>query len=128
MIEAETFLYNTEKQTKSIRINENEDNEIIVYVDGSYNDITKEVSYGMVTIHNGKERYFSGKVKEKDLAEMRNVAGEIKGAEAAMCYAIKNNYEKLVIYHDYEGISKWCTGEWKAKKRELRITRSFLKM
>lgn len=117
LIEAETFLYNTEKQTKSFRINENEDNEIIVYVDGSYNDITKEVSYGMVTIHNGKERYFSGKVKEKDLAEMRNVAGEIKGAEAAMCYAIKNNYEKLVIYHDYEGISKWCTGEWKAKKK-----------
>ena len=119
LIEAETFLYNTEEQTKSIRINADKevDNEIIAYVDGSYNDITKEVSYGMVTIHNGKETYFSGKVEEKDLAEMHNVAGEIKGAEAAMRYAIKNDYEKLVIYHDYEGISKWCTGEWKAKKK-----------
>jgi len=89
---------------------------LIAYVDGSYNDATKEFSYGMVTIHNGKEEYFSEKMINTDLAEMHNVAGEIKGAEAAMRYAVAHKYKKLIIYHDYEGIAKWCTGEWQAKK------------
>ena len=89
---------------------------LVAYVDGSYNDETKEFSYGIVILHKGKEEYFSEKVEDAELAEMRNVAGEIKGAEAAMRYAVKHQYRKLLIYHDYEGIAKWCTGEWKAKK------------
>ena len=24
--------------------------------------------------------------------------------------------KSITIYHDYEGIAKWCTGEWKTKK------------
>ena len=47
---------------------------------------------------------------------MRNVAGEIKGSEAAMRFAKENGYKKLAIHYDYEGIQKWCTGEWAAKK------------
>ncbi len=88
----------------------------VAYVDGSYNDATKDFSYGVVMFHNGEEKHFSEKVDDTKLAEMRNVAGEIKGAERAMCYAVENNCETLVIYHDYEGIAKWCTGAWKANK------------
>lgn len=116
--EAQDYL-NDNKETKELKgndINIVDNDELIAYVDGSYNDETKEFSYGMVLIHNGKEEYDSKKVSDTDLAEMRNVAGEIKGSEAAMRYAVENNYKKLVIYHDYEGISKWCTGEWRAKK------------
>ena len=47
---------------------------------------------------------------------MRNVAGEIMGARAAMEYAIANNKKRLVIYHDYEGIAKWPLGIWKTNK------------
>ena len=36
----------------------------------------------------------------------RVTTGEIKGAEAAMRYAIENNKKSLTIYHDYEGIAK----------------------
>lgn len=88
----------------------------VAYVDGSYNNVTKEFSYGVVMFHNGEEKHFSEKVDDIKMAEMRNVAGEIKGAECAMRYAIENNCETLVIYHDYEGIAKWCTGAWKANK------------
>lgn len=88
----------------------------VAYVDGSYNVATGEFSYGVVMFHDGKELHFSQKVDDTELAEMRNVAGEIKGSECAMRYAVQNGCETLVIYHDYEGISKWCTGAWKANK------------
>lgn len=88
----------------------------VAYVDGSYNVETKQFSYGMVMFHDGEEKYFSQRVDDTELAEMRNVAGEIKGAEAAMQYAIEHHVEKLIIYHDYEGIASWCLGKWKTNK------------
>lgn len=63
-------------------------------------------------IHNFKEKY-----SNNDLAEMNNVAGEIKGAEAAMQFCLDNNITSLTLYYDYEGIAKWCNGEWEAKKK-----------
>ncbi len=89
---------------------------VIAYVDGSYNIATEEFSYGMVILRDGEEICFSEKVEDKSLASMRNVAGEIKGSEAAMRYALEENINTLVIYHDYEGIARWCLGDWKANK------------
>ncbi len=60
--------------------------------------------------------HFSKRFSDSDLAEMRNVAGEIKGSEAAMQYCLDHDIESITIYHDYEGIAKWCNGEWAAKK------------
>lgn len=89
----------------------------VAYVDGSYNNDTKEFSYGVVMFHDGSEVRMAKKVDDTSLAEMRNVAGEIKAAEAAMRYAVENNVKKLVIYHDYEGIASWCLGHWKTNKK-----------
>ncbi len=86
------------------------------YVDGSYDSETKEFSYGMVFFYGGEELHFSQKYNDSDLATMHNVAGVIKGAEAAMKRCLDNNIPSVTIYHDYEGIAKWCTGEWQAKK------------
>lgn len=97
----------------------------IAYVDGSYNISTKQFSYGVVMFHNGKELHFSQKVEDRELAEMRNVAGEIKGAEHAMRYAVENNCDSIVIYHDYEGISKWCTGAWKTNKEGTKAYKQY---
>lgn len=93
-----------------------EDTQAIAYVDGSYDSITNAFSYGVVFSYHGQELHFSKKFIDNDLAEMNNVAGEIKGAEAAMQYCLDNNIPDVTIYHDYEGIAKWCNGEWKAKK------------
>lgn len=89
----------------------------VAYVDGSYNKETEEFSYGVVMFHNGNEIHFSQKVEDTELAKMHNVAGEIKGAECAMRYAVENGCRTLAIYHDYEGIAKWCAGTWKANKQ-----------
>ena len=66
--------------------------------------------------HNGEEHTFNKSFSDPELASMRNVAGEIKGAEAAMEYAYKNGMKSLTIYHDYEGISKWPLRLWAANK------------
>ena len=87
-----------------------------IYVDGSYHVATKEFSYGMVILIDGKEEKFSQKMTDPELAQMRNVAGEIKGSEAAMQYALDHEIPSIIIYHDYQGIASWCNGDWKANK------------
>lgn len=89
---------------------------IIAYVDGSYNGSETDFSYGMVILDGCEEYKFSKKISDRNLAKMNNVAGEIAGAMAAMEYALLHNKKKVIIYHDYEGISKWCLGEWKTNK------------
>lgn len=109
--EAQNFLDGVDNQKI---INENFD--LIAYVDGSYNLNTKEFSYGMVILNGGKEKCFSEKFNDENLSEMRNVAGEIMGAMKAMRYCIDSGYKSIIIYFDYEGVEKWCTGDWKATK------------
>lgn len=96
-----------------------------VYVDGSYNSVTKEFSYGMVVLLEDREETFCKKYEDSELSSMHNVAGEIKGAEAAMRYAIEHGIKQIAIYHDYEGIAKWCTGEWKTNKEGTKAYRAF---
>ena len=90
--------------------------ENVAYVDGSYNVATGEFSYGVVMLYDGQEHTFSKSFSDPELASMRNVAGEIKGAEAAMEYAYNHGMKSLTIYHDYEGIAKWPLKLWAANK------------
>lgn len=101
------------------------DNTAIAYVDGSYNISTCEYGYGVVFFYNGEEIHLKKGFPKDDLATMRNVAGEIKGSEAAISYAVSKHISSIKIYHDYEGISKWCTGEWKANKEGTIAYRDF---
>jgi ribonuclease HI len=101
------------------------DLENVAYVDGSYNVATGEFSYGVVMFHNGQEHTFSKSFADSELATMRNVAGEIKGAEAAMEYAYQNGMKSLTIYHDYEGIAKWPLRDWAANKEGTKAYQDF---
>ena len=96
---------------------------LVAYVDGSY--YKGQFSYGMVILNGDEELHFGEKVDDSDLAQMHNVAGEIKGAEAAMRYAVDNGYDSIRIYHDYEGIARWCLGEWKTNKEGTRAYKAF---
>lgn len=94
-----------------------EETQAVAYVDGSYDVAANTFSYGMVLFHNQKEYHFSEKYTDTELAQMHNVAGEIKGSEAAIRYCLEHHIKSITIYHDYEGIAKWCNGEWQAKKQ-----------
>ena len=65
------------------------------------------------------------KFADPEMASMRNVAGEIRGAQAAMEYALAQGWRGIVICHDYAGIANWCTGEWKASKEGTAAYRDF---
>lgn len=89
----------------------------VAYVDGSYNEETQEFGYGVVMFFKGEESHIKGSSDDSDLVDMRNVAGEIQGSMKAMEFAVQNKISYITIYHDYLGISKWCSGEWKANKK-----------
>ena len=84
------------------------------YVDGSFNEKTNEYSFGVVLLINGQEMHFKKNFPADELSSMRNVAGEIKGAGFIILYCLNRGINKLAVYHDYEGISKWYQNEWKA--------------
>lgn len=88
----------------------------IAYVDGSYLNTTKEFSCGAVLFYDHQREEFSRKYDRADLAEMHNVAGEIMGAVTVIRRALELGLPALEIFHDYEGVAKWATGEWKANK------------
>ena len=97
----------------------------VAYVDGSFDKVSGDFSCGVVFLYNGDETTFFQRFSDKELAAMRNVAGEIKGAESAMRYAKEHGMKNLVIYHDYEGIAKWCTGAWKTNKDGTKAYKAF---
>lgn len=86
------------------------------YVDGSYMHPKREFSFGAVIFADGKREEYYKKFSDPSLAEMRNVAGEIKGAEFVMRYCVEKGIGEIDLFYDYAGIEKWCTGEWKANK------------
>ena len=99
---------------------------LYAYVDGSYNIETKAYGYGIVLLFpDGKTAEMSGSDNKESAASMRNVAGELKGSFLSMQYAVNNRFKSLVIYHDYEGISKWAEHIWKANLPETQAYSQF---
>ena len=90
--------------------------ETVAYVDGSFNVKTGEYSFGAVIFLDGKTVEHSEKFSDSEMAEMRNVAGEIKGAEFVMRYCVERGIKSLKIVYDYMGIEAWATGKWKTNK------------
>lgn len=99
--------------------------EAVAYVDGSYNAATGEYSCGLVFLYGGEEIHIAQKGESEELASMRNVAGEILGAELAMRKAVEMRIHSLSIYHDYQGIASWCLGEWKTNKEGTRAYKEY---
>lgn len=91
------------------------ENKAIAYVDGSYNEVTNEFSYGAVIFYKSQQYEFSEKFDNEN-SSMRNVAGEIEGAKMAMQFCIDNDIKGIDIYYDYQGIQNWAEGLWKTNK------------
>lgn len=87
------------------------------YVDGSYSVADGRYAYGVVCVKNDVVQYIeSGAAKDSSEKNIRQIAGELKGALKATEYALKQGEKKLVIFHDYEGIAHHATGAWSRKE------------
>lgn len=105
---------------KSSKISQSKDTkcDIIAYVDGSCSVDGKRYSSGVVIL-NSDGRILditSFADNNPDYIQMRNVAGEILAASYAINYALDNHFTRMEMCYDYEGIEKWCSGEWTARK------------
>ncbi len=88
-----------------------------IYTDGSYNPATKVVGYAFIVVSDVKVLYtYSERFINSEPAVHWNVAGELLAVLKALEYCKQNSIDCVVINYDYEGIEKWITKEWKAKK------------
>lgn len=119
LAEAEAYMRGENDLTKATPAESStaapEEDGAVAYVDGSYHISTKEFSCGAVLFLNGEELHFSERFTDPDLAEMRNVAGEIKGSETVLRYCIEHDVPSVTLYHDYEGVAKG-NGRMESKK------------
>jgi ribonuclease HI len=89
----------------------------IAYTDGSYNPETKACGAGLVLFVDGKKETFNLLNEDKEAESMRNVTGEILAASMAIDMAVNHHAAKLIIRHDYTGISEWANQHWQAKNK-----------
>ena len=86
------------------------------FINGEKIKATHTYGYGGFLVTDHEKYVLQGADNDAEMATMRNVAGEIKGAEAAVKKAIELGIKELGIYYDYMGIEMWATGAWKRNK------------
>jgi len=86
-----------------------------IYVDGSH--ISGATGYGAVIIKNGRVvEELCGPVDSIEVANTRQVAGELIAVKEALKWCIEHSINEVSIYFDYLGIEKWATGQWKTNQ------------
>ncbi|MDD5021928.1 MAG: viroplasmin family protein [Endomicrobiaceae bacterium] len=101
---------------------------VVAYCDGSYNEDQKRYSYGTLIIDNKfTEHELCGYNNNPLYIESRNIIGEVISVIQALDWSISNQYKKIKIYYDYEGLEKWATGEWEAKSETAKMYVGVLK-
>lgn len=60
----------------------------------------ENLPFGAVIFYGGRQYQFAGSDDDTQLVEMRNVAGEIRGAEKAISFALEQGAQILHIYHE----------------------------
>ncbi|MCR4361990.1 ribonuclease H family protein [Bacillus subtilis] len=90
------------------------------FVDGSYNSSDNLCGFGFVLVYNGK---LINREKGVSLShnELKHVNGEIEATMNSIIKAVNLGFKKIIIYHDFEGISRWAVKKSKAKKKETRF-------
>ncbi|MCM1145161.1 MAG: viroplasmin family protein [Blautia sp.] len=112
--DAETYLHNIDFNEKG-----NITSEAIAYVDGCFNEVTNEYSYGVIIFYNGREEHLSRKFNGSNLITMKNVVGGIEGTKKVMEFCIDNQIKSVKIFYINEDIEKWHTGVCEANQPDI---------
>lgn len=86
---------------------------IFAYTDGSWDSYLSMSSYGIVFVKDLKVIKELSGVTNSNLAEFRQIAGELMGAVNATKAGIRSGLSSLTIAHDLEGVEAWATGRYK---------------
>ena len=129
--EAHDYLAEAESKTEANVVPRTETsipNQIVAYVDGSYDEKIGRYAFGCILIlPNGDTIKEFGNGDNPESLALRNVAGEMLGAMFAVQWSIKNGYSAIKVCYDYSGIELWATGKWKAKNVLTKKYADFMK-
>lgn len=119
--EAEAYLNDRDIWVEQVA-KDNQEGFLVAFTDGSYDKELNRYSYGVILIlPDGTEKSICGYGSNKDYLDTTNVTGEIFGVINAFDWALSYGFEKIKIYHDYEGLSKWISGEWKTNAKSSKM-------
>lgn len=119
--EAETYLDDRDVWVEQIT-KDNADGYLVAFTDGSFDKDLKRYSYGVQFIlPDGNQSDICGYGSNPEYIDSNNIIGEIFGVINALDWAVSNNFEKIKIYHDYEGLAKWITGDWEANSKASKM-------
>jgi len=82
---------------------------VTIYVDGSYSQEKKVLSYAFCVVQNEKEILYKSS-KAMKLPNGSSTNAEIIAVVEALKYCINNNISEPVIVHDYDEILFFATG------------------
>lgn len=114
--EACAFLEDTDIIKDNYILPRLDEGRVVAFTDGSFNSDEKIYGSG-VCIFAPKDIYVElcDSDRDENYISLRNVVGEIMAVLNAIDWTLKNGYNQISIFYDYEGIEKWITGEWKTK-------------
>ena len=114
------------KKPSSVKEESNNDVDgLCIYVDGSFMIDKGNYSFGLVAVCDGEVIYKdNGKGFDEEAIALRNVSGEVLGAQRAVEFALSKGYKEITIAYDYQGVESWAIGAW---KRNNRITQEYNK-
>ena len=129
------FANDPEKEEINDRIREKidsmEDDEVIAFVDGSFDAANECSGFGAILLFSdGKREELSGHFDRdysEDFIALRNVAAELEGVKAAVKRALESGKKRIAVYYDYTGIEKWATDSWKANKDITKAYKAFIR-
>lgn len=117
--EAQEFIGQTDTSGSTAmgeEIEQTEYPEVYAFTDGSFHQGTGVYGFGGFLFVRGQKYLLQGSGSDPEMASMRNVAGEILGAEAAVQKAVSLGLSEVHIYYDYAGVEMWATEAWKTNK------------
>ena len=126
--EAKKYIAEESTYIESINLN---DIPVYAFVDGSFNSKTLIYGCGGFLVDQRDKNYpkkyiITGCGSDEEMSTMRNVAGEIMGAELAIKKVVSLKIPEITVLYDYFGIQKWATGEWKRNKEGTKAYYEFI--
>jgi ribonuclease H-related protein len=92
-------------------------NQVLCYVDGSFNAITNKYSYALVVVKNDVIVYLENGCSEDDsMKDIRQIAGELRAAVRSTEYCSMKGIKEFVLLHDYIGVCNHAMGLWERKE------------
>lgn len=117
------YVQGEQKQKESQQKDSDKEYGVYAYIDGSYDDSKKVYGSAILLFVDGEKIIHKFADNKLELANLRNVAGEIEAAKYVMQYAYDNGIKQIKIYYDYAGIEMWAKKNWKAN---LDYTREYV--